>query len=191
MPESESSEKAKQFGKFPLARVILDCTEVYTQKPSSLQANKEIYSNYKNHNTFKYLVGVSPHPAVVYVSQAWGGRASDKHITGQSQNLIEALNPGEQVMVDRGFAIESILVPKGVQLVIPDFKGQGRSQLTETEGKNSEKIAEARIHVERAMQRIKLYHIFDREFKLSMTHLAEQIFTVCAYLVNFQTPFLK
>ena len=191
MPESESSEKAKQFGKFPLVRVILDCTEVYTQKPSSLQANKEIYSNYKNHNTFKYLVGVSPHPAVVYVSQAWGGRASDKHITGQSQNLIEALNPGEQVMVDRGFAIESILVPKGVQLVIPDFKGQGRSQLTETEGKNSEKIAEARIHVERAMQRIKLYHIFDREFKLSMTHLAEQIFTVCAYLVNFQTPFLK
>ena len=136
MPESESSEKAKQFGKFPLVRVILDCTEVYTQKPSSLQANKDIYSNYKNHNTFKYLVGVSPHPAVVYVSQAWGGRASDKHITGQSQNLIEALNPGEQVMVDRGFAIESILVPKGVQLVIPDFKGQGRSQLTETEGKN-------------------------------------------------------
>ena len=44
MPESESSEKAKQFGKFPLVRVILDCTEVYTQKPSSLQANKEIYT---------------------------------------------------------------------------------------------------------------------------------------------------
>jgi len=55
----------------------------------------------------------------------------------------------------------------------------------------SEKIAEARIHVERAMQRIKMYHILGNEFKLSMAHLADQIFTVCAFLVNFQTSFLK
>ena len=191
MPEHSSSESAKQFRNFPLVRVVLDCTEVYTEKPSSLQANREIYSNYKSHNTFKFLVGISPHPAVIYVSRVWGGRASDKQITTQSKDLIEALNPGEQVMVDRGFAIESILVPRGVELVIPDFKGQGRSQLTEAEGKNSERIAETRIHVERAMQRIKTYHILDSEFKLSMTHLADQIFTVCAYLVNFQTPFLK
>lgn len=95
MPRCESSEMAKQFSKFPMVRVILDCTELYTEKPSSLQANKEIYSNYKSHNTFKFLVGISPHPAVVYVSRAWGGRASDKHITSQSHDLIEALNPGE------------------------------------------------------------------------------------------------
>ena len=89
-------------------------------------------------------------------------------------------------MVDRGFAIESILLPRSVEVVIPDFKGQGCSQLTETEGKTSEKIAEARIRVERAMKRIKMYHILDNEFKL-----ADQIFTVCAFLVNFQTSFLK
>ena len=70
-------------------------------------------------------MGISPHPAVVYVSRAWGGRASDKHITGH----IDALKPGEQVMVDKGFAIKSILLPRSVELVIPDFKGQGRSQL--------------------------------------------------------------
>ena len=51
-------------------------------------------------------------------------------------------------MADRGFAIESIFLPRSVELVIPDFKGQGRSQLTETEGKTFEKIAEARIYVE-------------------------------------------
>ena len=191
MPDCESSEKAKQFGRFPMVRVILDCKEIYTEKPSSLQANKAIYSHYKSYNTFKYLVGISPHPAVVYVSRAWGGRASDKHITSHSQDLIDALKPGEQVMVDRGFAIESILLPRSVELVIPDFKGQCRSQLTEIEGKMSEKIAEARIHVERAMQRIKMYHILGNEFKLSMAHLADQIFTVCAFLVNFQTSFLK
>ena len=106
------------------------------------------------------------------------GRASDKQIPGHSQDLIDALKPGEQVMVDRRFAIESILLPRSVELVIPDFKGQGRSQLTETEGKTSEKIAETRIHVERAMQRINVYHVLDNEFKLSMAHLVDQIFTV-------------
>ena len=94
-------------------------------------------------------------------------------------------------MVDKGFGIESILLPRSVELVIPDFKGQGHSQLNEMEGKMSDKIVEARIHVERAMQRIKMYHILDNEFKLSMAHLADQIFTVYAFLVNFQTSFLK
>lgn len=100
------------------------------------------------------IVGL--HQTVVYVSRAWFGRVSDKHITGHSQreDLIDALKPGEHVMVDRGVAIESILLPRGIELDIPDLKGQGRSQLTETEGKTSEKIAEARILVERAMQRI-------------------------------------
>ena len=41
------------------------------------------------------------------------------------------------------------------------------------------------------MQRIKIYRILDNEFKLTMAHLADQIFTVCAFLVNFQTPILK
>ena len=94
-------------------------------------------------------------------------------------------------MADRGFDISDILGDCGVKVTVPNFKGQGRSQLKEGEGKRSEKIAEARIHVERAIQRIKTYRILDREVRLSMAHSAEQIFTVCAYLVNFQTPILK
>ena len=45
--------------------------------------------------------------------------------------------------------------------------------------------------MERAIQKIKTYRILDREVRLRMAHLAEQIFVVCAYLVNFQTPILK
>jgi hypothetical protein len=44
------------------------------------------------------------------------------------------------------------------------------------------------IHVERAIQRIKIFHILEGEVKLSMKDVAEQIFTVCAYLVNCQKP---
>lgn len=134
------------------------------------------------------MVGISPHPAVVYVSKAWGGRASDKRITQTSADLLDKLKPNDEVMADRGFEIEGTLTPLGVKLTIPDFKGQGRAQMSESEGK---KIAEARIHVERAIRRIKCYHILDRELRLTMASLADQIFTVCACLVNFQTPFLR
>ena len=79
--------------------------------------------------------------------------------TSQSQDL-DALKPGEQGMADRRFAIESVFLPRSVELVIPDLNGQGRSQLIEIEGKTSEKTAEERIQVERAMQRIKMYPTF-------------------------------
>lgn len=128
---------------------------------------------------------------MVYVSKAWGGRASDKRITQASTDLLDKLKPNDEVMADRGFEIEGTLNPLGVKLTIPDLKDQGRAQLSESEGKRSEKIAEARIHVERAIQRIKCYHILDRQLRLTMASLADQIFTVCAYLVNFQTPFLR
>ena len=75
------------------------------------------------------------------------------NITSRSHDLIDALKPGEQVIVDRGFAIESILIPRGAELVFPDFKGQGSSQLTEVEGKTFLKIAEASIHVESVVTR--------------------------------------
>ena len=65
MPASEMDGKAKYFSKFPSLKVIIDCTEFFTQKPSCLQPNKEIYSNYKGLTTFKFLVGMDPHEPTV------------------------------------------------------------------------------------------------------------------------------
>ena len=45
-------------------------------------------------------------------------------------------------MAGRGLDIDGILTPLGVTLTISDFKGQGRAQLSESEGKRSEKIAD-------------------------------------------------
>ena len=59
--------KAEKFSNSPDLKVIVDCTEIFTQKPSSLKANKEIYSNYKSHTTFKFLVAINACAAIVYV----------------------------------------------------------------------------------------------------------------------------
>jgi hypothetical protein len=75
--------------------------------------------------------------------------------------------------------------------MMPSFKGTERTQLTSSRTIRSENISKVRIHVERAIQRIKTFHIFDGEDKLSMKDIAEQILTVCAYLENLQCPVVK
>ena len=105
------------------------------------------------------------------------------------------LNPnlwekGDIVMVDRGFLIEDYLKPLGVGLEIPDFL-KGRDQFTIKETVKSQQIANERIHVERMIQRLKCYHIFDRVLPINMLGPLNQIISVCALLSNFQEPILK
>lgn len=39
--------------KYPSTRVIIDCTEIKCEMPSSLLLNTELFSSYKNHTTLK------------------------------------------------------------------------------------------------------------------------------------------
>ena len=58
-------------------RIIIDCTEIRCQMPSSLQLNGKLFSNYKNHTTLKGLVDISPGGAITFVSQLHRGSISD------------------------------------------------------------------------------------------------------------------
>jgi hypothetical protein len=37
--------------------IIIDCFEIFIDRPSNLLARAETWSNYKHHNTVKYLIG--------------------------------------------------------------------------------------------------------------------------------------
>ena len=162
-----------------------------TQRSSNLQARKEFYSNYKGRDTVKFMVGLSPMLTTNYVSKGYGGRASDKLMTLESQELLNALPPGSSVMSDRGFNVGEELKALGVDLIIPDFKGRDRTQITKGELESSEQIAKARIHIERIIQRIRTFQILGKTVRLCSTDIFDQIFTVCAYLTNFQLPIIR
>ena len=40
--------------------VIIDCFEVFVERPSNLQARASTWSSYKHHNTVKVLLGITP-----------------------------------------------------------------------------------------------------------------------------------
>ena len=171
---------------YPKTRVILDCTEIKTQRPSSLYLNSELYSHYKSSQTFKGLIGIVPTGAVSFVSSLYPGSISDKEITKQS-NILRLIEPGDEVMTDKGFLIEDLLMTKGASLVIPPFLSM-KSQLEKEEVATTQVIARLRIHVERAIRRIKVYHIFSGVVPLSLAGTINQMWTVCCLLTNFQGP---
>ncbi|XP_053374378.1 uncharacterized protein LOC128546976 [Mercenaria mercenaria] len=189
--QSNEAEKAECYSSFNDLKIVIDCTELMVQRASNLDSRKKTFSNYKHHDTVKFLVGLSPNLAVNYVSKAWGGRSSDKHITLNSEALMNGLSAGETVMADRGFTINNDLKKKGVKLLIPEFKGRDRPQISKKEANRSEFISKARIHVERIIQRMKTFYHLERIIRLNMQDLVEQIFTVCAYLTNFQLPIIR
>lgn len=152
----------KCFGNFSDTRVVLDCTELFVQTPSSLENKTTTYSHYKSHNTYKALVGISMTGVVVHVSKLWGGSASDVHITRNS-GLLEQIEPGDAVMIDKGFIqLKSDLEKKNAKMYCPPFMSS-KAQFSKAEVELSRRIASARKHVERKMEQIKNFRILQRE----------------------------
>ena len=172
--------------KYPSTRVIIDATEIFISQPRLPELQQMTFSNYKNHNTFKALVGISPAGAITFVSKLFPGSISDKELTKRS-GLLDLLERGDSVMADRGFNIEEDLITRGVRLNIPPFL-RGKEQFDEDEIITTRRIASLRIHVERAMERIKNFHIFDRVLPASLTDIADRLFYVCCILSNFHPP---
>ena len=119
-PYKEDIKKTlpRSFCKFPSTRIIIDCTEKFLQKPTSPSAQRATWSNYKQHNTMKALVGISPTGYFTFVSKLWTGTVSDRYITEKS-GLLDKLEEGDCVMADKGFNIRDLLTRKKVALNIP------------------------------------------------------------------------
>lgn len=133
--------------------VIIDCFEVFINKPKNLLARAQTFSSYKHHNTVKFLIGITPQGIVSFISKAWGGRTTDKHLT-ENCNILNNLLPGDVVMADRGFNIEESTATYCATVKIPAFT-KGKRQLESIDVEQTRRIASVRIHVERVIGNVR------------------------------------
>jgi hypothetical protein len=144
------------------------------------------YSHYKGTTTYKSLVGISPCGAVTFVSSLFTGSISDKDLCVRSK-LVDLIEVGDQVMVDKGFTIQDLLDKKGASLVIPPFLRE-EEQFQSSEVIMTQQIARLRVHVERAIRRVKEFKILQQIIPLTIAGSVSQLWTVCALLTNFRGP---
>lgn len=136
--------------------------KVFIQRPKNPTVNSRTYSSYKSNNTYKILVSITPTGAFNFVSDIWGGNTSDRYITEHS-GFLDLVSPGDEIMADRGFTIRDLLTERMAFLTIPPFTkrckwGKGK-YLGVNALQKTRKIANHRIHVERAIQRLKTFKL--------------------------------
>ena len=102
---------------YPNYCVTIDCTEVYTETPTALDIAAALWSDYRQHHTFTFLVAITPRGVVSWVSPMYGQHASDVHIVWDSVFLN--IQRYDLAMADRGFKIREHLLVIGSDLAIP------------------------------------------------------------------------
>lgn len=134
-------------------------------------------------------MAIAPNGSIVYISDLYEGSISDREIV-EKCGFLQYISPGDMVLADRGFTIEDLLLSKQASLNIPPFLGQ-RSKFTAEEELKTRRIAKARIHVERVIERIKKFKLLSGNIPLSLSPITNQMVFVASCLVNFQEPLVK
>ena len=69
---------------YPNTYAIIDGSEVFIETPSDLNLKSSTWSQYKHHNTSKFLVACTPNGAISYISPVFVGSISDVELTCES-----------------------------------------------------------------------------------------------------------
>ncbi|CAN7988422.1 unnamed protein product, partial [Ixodes hexagonus] len=174
---------------YPRCRYIIDCTKVRTETPATVEQQRALFSHYKGCHTVKFLIAILPNGTVTFISQAYGGRTSDTYITIDS-GFLEHIEPGDVVLADKGFSgIKAPVENKHGVMVFPPFS-KGQVQFTNEEMEMTYQVARVRIHVERVIQRVKVFNILNSRVPTELISSMTDIVRMCCVLVNLQPPIL-
>ena len=162
-------------------RCIIDAVDFQCETPSLPVAQRKLYSAYYNTNTYKLLIGCTPNGYINYISKLWSGNVSDQLLVKKS-GFLDHLNPGGIIMADKGFRIRHMLTLKSCSLRLPP--GLKGGQLKPRASTVARRVSNIRIHVERAIRRLKTFRILSQQLKLTQKSHMDSIVNVCVSLAN-------
>ena len=156
----------KYFKRYKNVIDIIDWTERILEKSSIARTQSQTYSAYKSRNTWKKLLCITPAGTISFISKSYGGAASDCYLT-ETCGIVEKLQFGANLMAEKGFNIRDLLVRKGSRLIIPSFLRDKKTFSKKNCNANSN-VAKVRIHVERAIARVKDFRIFNGTLPITL-----------------------
>ncbi|XP_026768610.3 uncharacterized protein LOC113526053 isoform X1 [Pangasianodon hypophthalmus] len=177
----------------PDCAVIIDCFTVSLEKAVSIDTHRQGARAIREVNTsspqpafiseLKYVIGVAPQGAVMFVSRGAPGNVSDKTLV-ESCGFLHKLLPGDVVLAERDFEIKDLVGAHRAELTITS------SELHETDRSNQNPRDEASLaatermnvyrHVERVIQMVK------KRYSM-LTGPVESAFTVVDRSTNVTT----
>ena len=127
--------------------------------------------------------------SISYISDAYGGAASDRFIT-EDCGVVRKFSRGMVALVDWGFNVQDLFLKHHVTVAMPPFT-KGRKQFTKLQVEKAKTISRARIHIERAIGRLKEFKLLQHELPLNMLDLADHIWVTAAAITNLQPPLVN
>ena len=92
-------------------------------------------------------------------------------------------------MAGKGFNIDDLLIEEGLRLNLPPFL-RSQAQFSAANVLEKKTIAKLRVHVGRAIRRIREFHFFNSDVSLSTLGFVNQLYIVACLLNNFQGPLI-
>ena len=109
----------------------------------------------------------------------------DDVILFNQYSILNYINQGDSLLVDKGFTVQDLLTPRQATVFILPFLGK-HATFTKEEILLTKRIAKARIHVERFNEQLKKFRLLDKTIPLTLAPIASQLVYVAACLVNIQ-----
>lgn len=170
-------------------RTIIDCSEIFIETPKDPKLQASTWSDYKHHNTAKFLIACAPNSMITFISDIYGGRASDKAITNDSE-FLDLCEWCDVIMADKGFNIRDECAARNIELYLPPGK-KGQAQMTSADVAKTKKIANLRIIIEQVIQRLKTFRILKNVVPISLLPNLPKMVRVCGALCNLKEPIYK
>jgi len=168
--------------------LTLDCLHWELESPSDSQAAKVTFSQYWNSSCGKVLIPLANLGGPLPPSAVHGGSITDPEITDAWKHLKD-LPAGVYILADKGWVDYTTATSKhGIGIITPDKKRQGSDQFTADDSMWNQDVAHLRIHVERAIRRIREFRILNVRCPILRADLMSDIMTVCTLLTNFKAP---
>ena len=96
------------------------------------------------------------------------------------------LEPGIKLWTKKRYVIQDLLAPLGVRLNVPPLL-QSKKQMA-IDVVVTKKIAQLRVHVERAIGRVKEFRILQDVLPSTIWDSLNEVIYVCCMLANFNPP---